>query len=138
VKVGVIVAAAIIFWFSSPVVHGFELADYDPWYYQSTDQGIKFWVPDKAQHCWGSAILNELGKKLNLPGKKVTTPLMTLCAGFMYEVWQERQGIGFSGRDLLADALGIVSSEFSTKNLVFYMDYSSRDKIITFNVKHIF
>ncbi len=137
-KVSVFIAAVIVFWLFISPAHGFEFAAYDPWYYQSTEQGYTFWIPDKVQHSWGSAFLNELGKKLNLPAKRITTPLLTLGIGFGYEIWQERKGIGFSQRDFLADLLGVISSEFSSETLVLYMDYSAHDNIIMFNVKHLF
>lgn len=131
-------AIVAVLCFSSPIVHGFELANSDPWYYHTDNQGLKFQIPDKAQHAWGSALLNELGKQLDLPAKRFTTPLVTLGAGFIYELWQEGERIGFSEKDLVADALGIVMSEFSSKNLIFYMDYSTTDRVIMFNVVHIF
>jgi hypothetical protein len=28
----------------------FDLTEYDPWYYQSNEQGYSFTLPDKAQH----------------------------------------------------------------------------------------
>jgi len=137
-KISILTAVAAIFCLIVPTAHSFDFAEYDPWYYQSTDQGYLFWIPDKVQHCWGSAILNEFGKKLNLPAKEITTPLLTLGIGFSYEVWQERTGIGFSQRDLLADMLGVVSSQFSSDDLIFYMDYSTHENIVRFNVKHLF
>lgn len=111
----------------------FELPDYDPWYFQSSELGYSFTIPDKAQHFYGSALLNEVSKRLPLPGIKVMGPVIALTAGFMFETWQDQKGIGFSQRDLLADAAGVAASQLSGKRLVLWLDYSTREQIIMFN-----
>lgn len=136
VLIGLIILAAVLG--LSPRASAFEVPENDSWYYQSDEQGYNYWLPDKVQHSWGSALLNELYKQLDLPAKKVTTPMVTLAAGFVWEVWQDGKGVGFSERDLVADALGIVTSEFSSKNLIFYMNYSTDNRVIMFNVIHSF
>lgn len=112
----------------------FELPNYDPWYYQSTQQGYAFAIPDKAQHFYGSAALNEFSKQLPLPGIKVMGPVITFTAGFMYEVWQDQRGIGFSERDLFADALGVAASQLSSEDFVIWLDYSTQEQVLLFNV----
>ena len=116
----------------------FDLPDYDPWYYRSNKQGYLFTIPDKAQHFYGSALLNEVGKRLPLPERNLTSPILAFAAGFMYEVWQERRGIGFSHRDLVANVLGVATSQFSSQSLKMWLDYSTTEKIITFNVSIAF
>jgi len=117
----------------SPAV-SFDLPSYDPWYYQSNEQGYSFAVPDKAQHYYGSALVNELSKRLPLPGIKVMGPVLSFTTGFMYEIWQEQKGIGFSRRDLFADAMGIAASQLSSENFILWLDYSTQDQILMFNV----
>lgn len=118
--------------------YAFNPPENDPWYYQSDNHGIEFWVPDKAQHYWGSLLLNEVGKRLPLPASHITSPVLSFSAGFFYEVWQESQGIGFSKRDLAADALGVISSQFSGDAVKMWMDYSTTDKIIMFKFRYYF
>ena len=117
----------------SPAV-SFDLPSYDPWYYQSNEQGYSFAVPDKAQHYYGSALINEFNKRLPLPGIKVMGPVLSFTAGFMYEIWQEQKGIGFSQRDLFADAMGVAASHLSSENFVLWLDYSTHDQVLMFNV----
>ena len=111
---------------------GFDLPVSDPWYYQSDDRGLAFMVPDKAQHYWGSRLLAAALDRLPLPARTVTSPLLALAAGLGYELWQESKGIGFSPRDLLANALGIAGQRAGT--LTTWVDYSTVEKTITFNV----
>lgn len=118
--------------------YGFNPPENDPWYFQSDKLGVEFWVPDKAQHYWGSLLLNEVGKRLPLPAGQITSPVLSFSAGFFYEVWQENQGIGFSERDLAADALGVLSSQFSGDSVKMWMDYSTTDKIIMFKFRFLF
>lgn len=120
--------------FLSPVCHSFELPNNDPWYYQSNEVGYQFMVPDKAQHYWGSAFLNEVGKRLPLPQRRITSPALALTIGFFYEVWQESRGIGFSPRDLIADALGVASSHLNSGTVSMWLDYSVSQKTIMINL----
>lgn len=131
---GNILVLAIIVAFLAPASRAFDLPDRDPWYFQSDQAGYTFVIPDKAQHYWGSTFLNELGKRLPLPQKEVTSPALSFAAGFFYEVWQESQGVGFSPRDLVADALGVASSQFSSKSLTMWLDYSVSEKTIMINL----
>ena len=112
----------------------FDLPHYDPWYFQSDQQGYSFAVPDKAQHYYGSAMLNELSKRLPLPGIKVMGPVISFTAGFMYEVWQDQRGIGFSQRDLFADAMGVAASQLSNDDIVLWLNYSTQKQVLMFNV----
>lgn len=130
----VLLLTGVLLLVGSPTAVSFELPNYDPWYYQSREQGYRFTVPDKAQHFYGSALLNEVNKRLPLPGIDIMGPVLTLTAGFMYEVWQDQQGIGFSQRDLFADAAGIAASQLSSEDVVLWLDYSTQDRVIMFNV----
>ena len=109
----------------------FELPNYDPWYYQSDHQGLSFMIPDKAQHYWGSALLGFVGNQLPLPLRQVTVPFLALGAGYFWEVWQQDQGIGFSERDLVADAFGVLSSQINSEDFKMHMDYSLSEKTVT-------
>jgi hypothetical protein len=138
VKTIILASLAFLLFCGTATVQGFDPPESDPWYYQSDDHGIEFWVPDKAQHYWGSLLLNEVGKRLPLPAGKITSPVLSFSAGFFYEVWQDTQGIGFSKRDLAADALGVISSQFSGDSVKMWMDYSTVEKIIIFKFRYRF
>jgi len=112
----------------------FDLPKYDPWYYQSDGQGYRFTIPDKAQHFYGSAMVNEFSKQLPLPGIEILGPVLSFTAGFMWETYQDQKGIGFSERDLAADAMGIVASQLSSKHMSFWLDYSTTERVIMFKV----
>ena len=108
----------------------------DPWYYQN-DNHPTFWVPDKAQHYWGSYLLNTtISQHVD---KKVST-VATLALGFLWEVKDSQTSlgkgkVGFSYRDLIADGLGVVSAVINTGSTwKMYVDYSTVDETITFNV----
>lgn len=119
--------------FIAPAANSFELPNHDPWFYQSTEQGYLFMIPDKAQHAWGSMLLNNTFKELNLPAEKISAPLLSFAAGFFYEVYQENQGLGFSQRDLVSDVAGILASELTGDSTVMYISYESSTKIIMVN-----
>lgn len=112
----------------------FELPKRDPWFFQSTEAGYNFWIPDKAQHYYGSMLVTETFKRLSLPAENVTVPALAFTAGFFWEVMQERKGAGFSRRDLFADALGVASSQFSSRTVKLWVDYSTNEGTITFNI----
>lgn len=114
--------------------HGFDLPKYDPWYYQSHNQGYRFTIPDKAQHFYGSAMVNEFSKRLPLPGIDILGPILSLTAGFMWETYQDQKGIGFSQRDLAADAMGVAASQLSSEHMSFWLDYSTTERVIMFKV----
>lgn len=111
---------------------GFDLPASDPWYYQSNDRGLVFMVPDKVQHYWGSRLLTAGFDRLPLPGKRVASPLLAFAVGFGYELWQERQGIGFSPKDLAANILGILGQRAGP--LTTWVEYSTMEKTIILNV----
>jgi hypothetical protein len=112
----------------------FDLPKYDPWYYQSSVQGYTFAIPDKAQHFYGSAMVNEFSKRLPLPGIDILGPILSLTAGFMWETYQDQKGIGFSERDLAADAMGVAASQLSSEHLSLWLDYSTTERVIMFRV----
>ena len=85
----------------------------DPWYYQ-TDNVIEFWVPDKAQHFYGSQLMTEAG----------VNPLLVFVGGIFYELSQSE----FSERDVLANTLGIIAGQH---RFIMAVDYSTvREEII--------
>jgi len=100
----------------------FDLPDFDPWYYQSNDEW-QFMVPDKAQHYYGSQLLVEGGMH----------PAAALAAGFMYEVYQNEIGVGFSYKDLIADAFGVLAGTVNSDKFYLFMDYSTRDEFVKLN-----
>lgn len=113
----------------------FDFPKSDPFYYQSNSKGLMYFIPDKAQHYYGSQLLSEVSSHLPfLPAREVTAPLLAFSIGFFWEVYQESQGIGFSERDLLADALGVLASKANRGNTVMYLNYSSSDRIIMLNL----
>lgn len=121
-------------WAVATPARAFDLPRYDPWYYHSDEQGYRFAVPDKVQHFYGSAIVNEFSKQLPLPGIEVLGPILSLTAGFMWETYQDQKGIGFSERDLAADAMGVVASKFSSDRVSFWLDYSTTEQVIMFKL----
>jgi len=133
-----IVRSAIWSWLLVLTVTGsapaFDVPKYDPWYYQSTEQGYSFMIPDKVQHFYGSALLYEVNRRLTLQGDDAAASLFTLTLGVMYEVYQDSRGIGFSKRDVMADVLGVAASQLSTERLIFWVDYSTFEKVIMFKV----
>jgi len=113
----------------------FDLPKSDPFYYRSNSKGLMFSIPDKAQHYYGSQLLSEVTGRLSfLPAHEVTAPLLAFSIGFFWEVYQENRGIGFSERDLLADALGVLASKANRGNTVMYLNYSSADRTIILNL----
>lgn len=85
----------------------------DPWYYQ-TDESIEFWMPDKAQHFYGSQLMTEAG----------VNPLLVFIGGLFYELSQSE----FSERDVLANALGIIAAQH---RFTMAVDYSTaREEIV--------
>lgn len=73
-------------------------AQSDPWYFQ-TDTDIRFLVPDKAEHFWGSYMIT-----------RAVGPVPAFLVGVAYESYQASQGGFFSERDVAANALGILSA----------------------------
>jgi hypothetical protein len=124
---------ALVWAVASPA-RAFDLPKYDPWYYHSDEQGYRFAVPDKVQHFYGSVIVNEFSKQLPLPGIEVLGPILSLTAGFMWETYQDQKGIGFSERDLAADAMGVIASQLSSNHLSFWLDYSTTEQVIMFKL----
>ena len=85
----------------------------DPWYYQA-DDAVEFWMPDKAQHFYGSQIMTEAG----------VNPVLVFIGGIFYELSQPE----FSERDVLANTLGIIAGQHRLQMAV---DYSTeREEII--------
>ena len=114
----------------------FDPPSYDPWYYQSNNQGLAFMVPDKAQHYWGSYGLNTIGQKYL--GNTVGS-LTALTLGYLWEVKDSKTSlgtanggvVGFSYKDLIADYIGVTSSLINKNNRVkMWLDYSTADEEI--------
>jgi hypothetical protein len=99
----------------------FDLPDMDPWYYYDHSR-VSFWVPDKAQHFWGSQLL-----ATELPW------LYAFGLGLAYELHQERQGVGFSCRDLVANGLGVAAAKLNNRRFKLWLDYSTYESTITLN-----
>ena len=88
-------------------------AQADPWYYQ-TDDALEFWMPDKAQHFYGSQLMTEAG----------INPLLVFISGIFYELSQSE----FSERDVLANILGIIAGQHK---ITMAVDYSTvREEIV--------
>ncbi len=102
------------FWWGFAIVLLPILAQADPWYYQ-TDESIEFWVPDKAQHFYGSQLLTESG----------VNPIIVFIGGLLYEAQQKE----FSERDLLMNVLGILAA-----HIPIAVDYSTLDKEIRLRI----
>lgn len=77
--------------------------NYDPWYFQ-TDTDVRFLLPDKAQHFYGSQLLSS----------KVG-PAKAIACGVLWELLEARMGDFVSGRDLIADVLGVVASRLNNR-----------------------
>lgn len=123
----------LIVLFTAQTAKSFDPPEFDAWYYQSYKQGLEFSVPDKAQHYWGSYVLTEVG------GKSFDRAALVFFAGFLWEVNDDKRGVGFSSRDLIADVLGVVSSIVnSSESTKLWLDYSVADKTISMNVSVVF
>ena len=110
----------------------------DLWYYQD-DNRPAFYIPDKAQHYWGSYALSVVGQKYL--GKKAG-PLTAFALGFLWEVKDSKTSlgtdgvVGFSYKDLIADGVGVLSSLINqSKNVRLWLNYSTRDKEIILNIR---
>jgi hypothetical protein len=88
----------------------------DPWFFQ-TDSDYRFLIPDKGSHFYGSQLLAE---KFG--------PVLAFSAGLSYEIYQNSIGVGFSTRDLFADALGCLSSQLTSPKL--YVTWDVETKVI--------
>lgn len=112
----------------------FDLPKKDPFYYQSYERGYLYSIPDKAQHFYGSQLLTELSGRLSfLPSREVTAPLLAFGIGLLWEIYQENQGLGFSERDLMADALGVIAYKANRGRTRMYLDYSTTHRTIIVN-----
>jgi hypothetical protein len=114
-------------------VSGFDLPDRDPWYHQD-DSHADFWIPDKAQHYWGSQFLGKLADQIPMTDNEWTKPILALGAGFIWEIYQDQQGVGFSERDMVANILGVVSSQVNNDDVVVWLQYSTEEDVIVWNV----
>jgi len=125
-------------------VFGFNPPDCgDPWYYQSNDK-CSFWIPDKAQHYYGSYLLNCINTEYL---GKWKGSIATLTLGFLWEVKDSKTAldttnggvIGFSYRDLIADGLGVLSSQINKRNdLKIWITYNTEKEFIMLNVCKLF
>jgi len=77
--------------------------EYDPWLYQ--DSSLRFILPDKVQHFYGSYFLAD---------RAGVVP--ALVAGLAKEFYDQGAGVGFSRRDLVADALGVLASQLNNRS----------------------
>jgi len=111
----------------------------DPWYCQDDNIPMQ-WVPDKAQHYWGSYALSAAGQ--NYLGTKAGV-ITSILLGYLWEVKDSKTSfsttnggtVGFSYRDLIADGLGSISAWVNrNKNVKMWLHYSTGDEAILFNV----
>ncbi len=96
---------------------------YDPWYYVD-DGTYKFIVPDKFQHFYGSAVLTEL-----------IGPMPALALGFAKEVYDDSEAkVGFSMKDIAADALGVMSAKFArSESVKLWLDWNPTQETLVVN-----
>ena len=94
----------------------------DPWYCQS-DSDWRFLCPDKVQHFYGSLLLVEVGLH----------PVTAFVVGFAYEVYQAETGIGFSGRDLIANGFGVLAGTVNNRKFYLFVDYSTTERVVKLN-----
>ena len=95
----------------------------DPWYYVH-DKAYKFVVPDKFQHFYGSAMLTE-----------IIGPMPALAFGFIKEVHDDSEAnVGFSVKDIAADALGVMSAKLAKTNSVkLWLDWNPTQETLVVN-----
>ena len=100
-----------------------EPPKYDPWYYVH-DNAYRFTVPDKFQHFYGSAMLTE-----------IIGPMPALAFGFIKEVHDDSEAkVGFSIKDIAADALGVMSAKFAkTKSVKLWLDWDPTEETLVVN-----
>ncbi len=100
-----------------------ESPKHDPWYYVN-DSEYKFIVPDKFQHFYGSAVLTEL-----------IGPMPALAFGFIKEIHDDSEArVGFSMKDIAADALGIMSAKFArTESIKLWLDWDPVEETLVVN-----
>lgn len=61
--------------------------------------------------------------------------ITTIILGFVWEVKDDKEGNGFSYKDLIADYLGVASSIVNKKeNIKLWLDYSTVRQEIMFNI----
>ncbi len=96
---------------------------YDPWYYVDGSK-YRFIVPDKFQHFYGSAILT-----------KIIGPMPALAFGVVKEVYDDEVAeVGFSIKDIAADALGVMSVKFAkTKTVHLWLDWDRSEETLVVN-----
>ena len=97
---------------------------YDPWYYVHY-KTYKFSLPDKLQHFYGSAALG-----------KVVGPMPALALGLSKEVFDDQYAkVGFSVKDVVADMLGIMSSQLAqTDNVALWLNWDPTEESLMLQV----
>ena len=114
----------VLFFSLSPVEESqADPPKYDPWYYVH-DSEYKFIVPDKFQHFYGSAVLTE-----------IIGPMPALAFGFIKEVYDDSEAkVGFSIKDIAADALGVMSAKFArTESVKLWLDWDPVQETLVLN-----
>lgn len=86
----------------------------DPWYYQ-TNLDYRFYVPDKAQHFYGSYFLAYL-----------TSTKLSLICGLLKEIYDNQKGVGFSYRDIIANCLGILANKINKHRFKLWVPYDQQ------------
>jgi len=85
---------------------------FDPWYYQD-DHDVRFWMPDKFQHCAGSYALT-----------KITGPYVAIGLGLLKEIYDNDHAGGYSIRDIGADLAGVAAALVSNKKFFIFPRYN--------------
>ena len=98
----------------------------DPWYYQ-TDSDWRFTTPDKFQHYWGSFAL-----------AWAIDPKTAFLCGVVKEIYDNKYSGGFSYRDLVADAAGVLAAKWRKSKMQIWLDYNRTDKYMTLNLGIVF
>lgn len=88
-------------------VSAFELGQNDKWYYEHQSEfGIKL-LPDKMSHFYRSYLFVQ-----------AVDPEIVAISNIFYELYDERRGVGFSIKDLIADTMGIISGKLFNGNVM--------------------
>jgi hypothetical protein len=94
----------------------------ESWYY--ADNSFKFFVPDKAQHFYGSYYLCQ-----------TTSTEFAVASGVAYEFYQSQSGQFFSIKDMVANVLGCIAYNVNDNKVCLYVTANNTEKIITLNMK---
>lgn len=109
--------------------YSFELDKNDRWYYEMPSwKGIGE-APDKYTHFYRSYFVTQ-----------IVDIKYVLISNILYELDNERIGVGFSYKDLIADTLGAIAGTLYKKdsNINLFLDWNREDKNIILNFVYVF